>query len=195
MICLHSYKQQFTVAFSFQIKIKSQNFKSHDFARFEKNCSFLPSIAPFYRIFKKLSHINPYIFNFYVILAFKRRKKLSQISCQKHFPIRNLRRGVGGGGNMIRLKYPGADRVKGAQRNLVIPGIPKAEIDSYVDQVKPHIKAFIEDQLKRMQPTKVFATLCVRQKKPVKSVITLDLEYVKDNQNIECNTGDNFTQE
>ena len=96
---------------------------------------------------------------------------------------------------MIRLKYPGADRVKGAQRNLVIPGIPKAEIDSYVDQVKPHIKAFIDDQLKRMQPTKVFATLCVRQKKPVKSVITLDLEYVKDNQNIECNTGDNFTQE
>ena len=35
-MCLHSYKQQFTVAIFLSIKIKSQNFKNHDFARFEK---------------------------------------------------------------------------------------------------------------------------------------------------------------
>ena len=30
---------------------KSQNFKNHDFGPFEKNYSFLPNLASFYRIF------------------------------------------------------------------------------------------------------------------------------------------------
>ena len=31
--------------------------------------------------------------------------------------------------------------------------------DSYVDQIKPHIKTLIEDQLKKMQSTRVIMTL------------------------------------
>ena len=35
------------------LKFQSQNFKNRDFARFEKHCSFFPTLAPFYRTFKK----------------------------------------------------------------------------------------------------------------------------------------------
>ena len=38
--------------------------------------------------------------------------------------------------------------LKGASRSFVIPGAPKTDIDSYIDQTKPHIKMLIEDQLK-----------------------------------------------
>ena len=37
--------------------------------------------------------------------------------------------------------------LKGAYRSFVVPGTPKADIDSYIDQTKPHIKTLIEDQL------------------------------------------------
>ena len=35
--------------------------------------------------------------------------------------------------------------LKGAYRSFVIPGAPKTDIDSYIDQTKPHIKTLIED--------------------------------------------------
>ena len=47
--------------------------------RFEKNCSFLPTLALFYKIFQKYQHINLYIFNLYVILTFKSYKKVLKI--------------------------------------------------------------------------------------------------------------------
>ena len=59
--------------------MKSQNFKNHDFARFEKNCPSLSTLALFCRIFKKHYHINLYIFNLYVILTFKSWKKILKI--------------------------------------------------------------------------------------------------------------------
>ena len=65
---------------------------------------------------------------------------------------------------------------------------PKADIDSYIDQTKPHIKALIEDQLKEMQHAKVTMTLWVRWKKPVKLATTLDLEDIKSAQDIRRNT-------
>ena len=74
----------------------------------------------------------------------------------------------------------------------MIPGTPKADIDSYFDETKPHIKALIEDQLKEMQSTKVIMTLWVRWKKPVKLAITLDPEDVKGAQDIGSNIGNNY---
>ena len=68
----------------------------------------------------------------------------------------------------------------------------KADIDSYIDQTKPHIKELIEDQLKEMQHAKVTMTLWVRWKKPVKLATTLDLEDIKSAQNIRRNTGNNY---
>ena len=35
--------------------------------------------------------------------------------------------------------------LKGAYRRSVIPGAPKTDIDSYFDQIKPHIKTLIEN--------------------------------------------------
>ena len=41
--------------------------------------------------------------------------------------------------------------LKRVYRSFVTPRIPKADINGYVDQAKPHIKALTEDQLKEMQ--------------------------------------------
>ena len=46
--------------------------------------------------------------------------------------------------------------------SFVIPAILKPDIDSYVDLSKLHIKTLNEDQLKKMQATKVIMTLWVR---------------------------------
>ena len=37
---------------------------------------------------------------------------------------------------------------KGAYRSFVILGVPKTDIDSYFDQIKPHIMTLIKNQLK-----------------------------------------------
>lgn len=47
----------------------------------------------------------------------------------------------------------------------MIRGIPKIDIDGYVDRTKPNIKTLIEDQMKEMQPTEVIMTLWVGRKK------------------------------
>ena len=61
------------------MKIKSQIFKSYDLAPSKKDCSFLPNLATFYRIFLKHWQINLYIFTLYVILTFKSWKKILKI--------------------------------------------------------------------------------------------------------------------
>ena len=60
-----------------QKTIKSQNFKNHDFTPFEKNCSFLPNLASFYRIFlETLAYQLKYIYNQFVCyLEFQKLKK------------------------------------------------------------------------------------------------------------------------
>ena len=49
--------------------------------------------------------------------------------------------------------------LKGAYRSFVIPGAPKTDIDSYLDQTKPHIKTLIENQLKELGSAKIIMTL------------------------------------
>ena len=73
----------------------------------------------------------------------------------------------------------------------MIPGTTKADIDSYFDRTKPHIKALIEDQLKEMQSTKVIMALWIRWKKPVKLAITLDPEDLEGPQDTGY-PGDNY---
>ena len=52
--------------------------------------------------------------------------------------------------------------VKGTYRSFVIPGVHKADIDSYFDHTKPHIKTLIKNQLKGVGPAKIIMTLWVR---------------------------------
>ena len=51
--------------------------------------------------------------------------------------------------------------LKGAYRSFVIPGAPKTDTDSYLDQTKPHIKTLIRNQLKEMRSAKIIMTLWV----------------------------------
>lgn len=75
------------------------------------------------------------------------------------------------------------------------PGLPKADIYGYVNQIKPHIKTMIQDQLERTHPIKKswyygYTTLWVRWKKTVKSVFKLHPEHDEGSQDIGDNTGD-----
>ena len=72
----------------------------------------------------------------------------------------------------------------------MIPGAPKTDINSYLDQTKPHIKTLIKNQLKEMGSAKIIMTLWVRWKKPIKPLIELDPEDLEDAQDIGGNVGD-----
>ena len=62
----------------------------------------------------------------------------------------------------VDLTPPEHERAsKGAYRSFMIPGRPKIDVDSYFDQAKPHIKALIENQLKKMGSAKIIMTLWV----------------------------------
>ena len=68
--------------------------------------------------------------------------------------------------------------LKGAYRSFVIPGTPKAEIDSYFDQTKPRIN---KNQLKEMRSARIIITLWVIWKKAVRLLIgPEDLEDAQD---------------
>ena len=68
--------------------------------------------------------------------------------------------------------------LKGAYRSFVIPGTPKAEIDSYFDQTKPRIN---KNQLKEMGSARIIITLWVIWKKAVRLLIgPEDLEDAQD---------------
>ena len=59
--------------------------------------------------------------------------------------------------NLIPQEHERA--LTGAYKIFKIPGIQKADIDSYADRSKPHIKALIKDQLKKMLSTQVIMIL------------------------------------
>ena len=73
----------------------------------------------------------------------------------------------------------------------MIPGLPKADINGYVDWAKLQIKMLIKDQLKEIQTSKVIMTLWVRWKKPVKLAITLAPEDIEGAQETVVNDDDN----
>lgn len=67
-------------------------------------------------------------------------------------------------------------------------GLLKAGIDGIDGRVKLHVKLLIDNQLKKIQSTKEITTLWVRQKKPVKSAITLDPKDVENAKVVDDNT-------
>ena len=78
--------------------------------------------------------------------------------------------------------------LKGAYRSFVIPGASKPNIDSYLDQTKPHIKTLIENQLKEMGPAKIIMTLWIIWKKRIEPLIELDPEDEKNAQDLDDGT-------
>ena len=67
----------------------------------------------------------------------------------------------------------------------MVLGLLKAGIDGIDGRVKLHVKLLIDDQLKKL---KEITTLWVRQKKPVRSAITLDRKDVENAKDVEGNT-------
>ena len=80
--------------------------------------------------------------------------------------------------------------LKGAYRSFVIPGTPKTDIDSYFDQIRPHIRTIIKSRLKELGSAKIIIILWVIWKKPIKPLIELDPKDLEDAQDIGVNASD-----
>ena len=94
------------------------------------------------------------------------------------------------GGN-TDLTPPKNERTfKRAFKSFVIPGAPKTGIDSYFDQIEPHIRTLIKNQLKEIGSTKIILTIWVRWKKSIEPLIGLHPEALEDVQDIGGNTVD-----
>ena len=82
--------------------------------------------------------------------------------------------------------------LKEAYKSFVVPGLPKADVDSYIEKVKPYVKSLIEKQLEEMNSAKVIMTLWVRWKKPLpKPAFSPDAEDHEGAEDIE-GTGDQY---
>ena len=77
-------------------------------------------------------------------------------------------------------------------RSFRTPGLPKADIDTYIERVKPYIKTLIVEQLKELQSAKVQMHMWVQWKKPVELTIELDPEDLEGAQDLDGGSGDNF---
>ena len=83
--------------------------------------------------------------------------------------------------------------LKGAYRSFVMPGKPKTDIDSHLDQAKQHIGTLIEKQLKELRSAKIIMTVWIIWKKPIITLIELDPENAKNAQELDdAITKDNY---
>ena len=96
-------------------------------------------------------------------------------------------------GDNVDLTPMGHERaLKEAYKSFVVPGLPKADVDSYIEKVKPYVKSLIEKQLGEMNSAKVIMTLWVKWKKPLpKPAFTPDAEDLEGAEDIEV-TGDQY---
>ena len=79
--------------------------------------------------------------------------------------------------------------LKEAYKSFVVPGLPKSDVDSYIEKVK---QSLIEKQLGEMNSAKVIMTLWVKWKKPLpKPAFTPDAEDLEGAEDIE-GTGDQY---
>ena len=82
--------------------------------------------------------------------------------------------------------------LKEAYKSFVVPGLPKADVDSYIEKVKPYVKSLMEKQLGEMNSAKVIMTLWVKWKKPLpKLAFKPDAEDLEGAEDIE-GTGDQY---
>ena len=86
----------------------------------------------------------------------KQRKKGETLQSKKRRQKRKSIRTL----EEVKLEHQRA--LKEFYKTLIIPGIPKADIDRYLNQVKLHIKPLIKDQLKELTSTKLIMTLWIK---------------------------------
>ena len=82
--------------------------------------------------------------------------------------------------------------LKKAYKSFVVPGLPNADVDSYIEKVKPYVKSLLEKQFGEMNSAKVIMTLWVKWKKALpRPAFTTDAEDLEGAEDIE-GTGDQY---
>ena len=61
-----------------------------------------------------------------------------------------------------------------AYRSFRSPGLPKADLDSYIERLKPLLKTLVEEQVRELKSVKVQLHMWIRFKKRIEMVIPLD---------------------
>ena len=96
------------------------------------------------------------------------------------------------GGNVDLTPMEHERALKEPYKSFVVPGLPKADVDSYIEKVKPYVKSLTEKQLGVMNSAKVIMTLWLKWKKPLpKLAFTPDAEDLEGAEDIE-GTGDQY---
>ena len=69
--------------------------------------------------------------------------------------------------------------LKGAFRSFRSPGLPKADVDTYIERITPHIKKLVEEQVGELGSAKVQLSMWVKWKKQEEIAIQLDPEEMQ----------------
>ena len=82
--------------------------------------------------------------------------------------------------------------LKRAYKSFVVPGLPKADVDSYIERIMPYIKKLVEGQVRELGSAKVIMTLWIKWKKPLPGpVFRPDAEDLEGAEDIE-GSGDQY---
>ena len=69
--------------------------------------------------------------------------------------------------------------LKGAFKSFRSPGLPKADVDTYIERITPHIKKLVEEQVGELGSAKVQLSMWVKWKKQEEIAIQLDPEEIQ----------------
>ena len=69
--------------------------------------------------------------------------------------------------------------LKGAFRSFRSPGLPKVDMDTYIERITPHIKKLVEEQVGELGSAKVQLSMWVKWKKQEEIAIQLDPEKMQ----------------
>ena len=69
--------------------------------------------------------------------------------------------------------------LKGAFRSFRSPGLPKADVDTYIEKIMPHIKKLVKEQVRELGSAKVQLSMWVKWKKQEEIAIQLDPEEMQ----------------
>ena len=69
--------------------------------------------------------------------------------------------------------------LKGAFRSFRSPGLPKADVDTYIEKITPHIKKLVEEQVGELGSAKVQLSMWLKWKKQEEIAIQLDPEEIQ----------------
>ena len=74
--------------------------------------------------------------------------------------------------------------LNGAYRSFQSPGLPKTDVDTYIEKITPYMRSLIEQQIKEMGSAKVQLCMWVKWKKTEEMVIQLTPEEFEEAEDI-----------